>query len=124
MLAGVSTLRQSFTDLLLSLREPRDELLLELGADGEVLLARLRLVIACVLVLLPAINYAAGGGGRETLIGFIGVGLSIILSQVWLGIARRRRRYPWLPYVSTAFDVSIVTLVLFTASIANALSAV
>jgi two-component system cell cycle response regulator len=112
MLAGVSTLRQSFTDLLNSLREPRDELLLELGADGEVLLARLRLAIACVLVLLPAVNYAAGGGGRETLIGFIGVGLSIILSQVWLGIARRRRRYAWLPYVSTAFDVSIVTLVL------------
>jgi len=108
----VSTLRQSFLDLFHALREQRDELLLELGADGEVLLARLRLAIACVLMLLPAINYATGGGGRETLIGFIGVGLSVILSQVWLGIARRRRRYPWLPYVSTGFDVTIVTLVL------------
>jgi len=108
----VSTLRQSFVDLFQSLREPRDELLLELGADGEVLLARLRLALASVLMLLPAINYAAGGGGRETLIGFVGVGLSVILSQVWLGIARRRKRYPWLPYVSTGFDVSVVTLVL------------
>jgi putative Ca2+/H+ antiporter (TMEM165/GDT1 family) len=42
----LSTLRQSFADLLHALREPRDELLLELGADGEVLLARLRLAIA------------------------------------------------------------------------------
>jgi GGDEF domain-containing protein len=108
----VSTLRQSFTDLLHSLREPRDELLLELGADGEVLLARLRLALASVLMLLPAVNYLAGGGGRETLIGFIGVGLSVVLSQVWLGIARRRKRVPWLPYVSTGFDVSMVTLVL------------
>jgi diguanylate cyclase (GGDEF)-like protein len=108
----VSTLRQNFTELLHALREPRDELLLELGADGEVLLARLRLAIASLLMLLPAVNYLAGGSGRESLIGFAGVGVSVVLSQVWLGIARRRRRYPWLPYVSTGFDVSVVTLVL------------
>jgi len=86
--------------------------LLELGAEGEVLLARLRLAIASVLMLLPAINYLAGGGGFESLVGVAGVGLAILLSQVWLGIARRHRRYPWLPVVSTGFDVSVVSLVL------------
>ena len=108
----MSTLRQNFADLFHALREPRDELLLELGADGEVLLARLRLAIASLLMLLPLVNYLGGGSGRESLIGFAGVGVSVVLSQVWLGIARRRRRYPWLPYVSTGFDVSVVTLVL------------
>jgi diguanylate cyclase (GGDEF)-like protein len=108
----VSTLRQNFSDLFHALSQPRDELLLELGADGEVLLARLRLAIASLLMLLPAVNYLAGGGGFESLVGIAGVGVSIVLSQVWLTIARRRRRYPWLPFVSAGFDVSVVSLVL------------
>lgn len=109
---ALSTLRQNFADLLDALRQPRDELLLELGADGEVLLARLRLAIASLLMLLPAINYFSGGGSFESIAGIAGVGLAVLLSQVWLTIARRRRRYPWLPWVSTGFDVSVVSLVL------------
>jgi diguanylate cyclase (GGDEF)-like protein len=112
----VSTLRTNFVDLWHALRQPRDETLLELGADGEVLLARLRLVIASLLMLLPAINYFSGGGGRESLIGIGGVGLTVLLSQVWLTVARHRRRHSWLPYVSAGFDVSVVTLVLMILS--------
>jgi diguanylate cyclase (GGDEF)-like protein len=108
----VSTLRQNFVDLWQALRQPRDETLLELGADGEVLLARLRLVIASLLMLLPAINYLSGGGGFETIAGIAGVGLAVLLSQVWLTVARHRRRHPWLPYVSAGFDVTVVSLVL------------
>ena len=108
----MSTLRQSFTDLWQALRQPRDETLLELGADGEVLLARLRLVIASLLMLLPAINYVAGGSGFESLAGLAGIGVAVLLSQVWLTVARRRRRYPWLPYASAGFDVTVVTMVL------------
>lgn len=108
----MSTLRTNFVDLWHALRQPRDETLLELGADGEVLLARLRLVIASLLMLLPAINYFSGGSGFESLAGIAGVGLAVLLSQVWLTIARQRRRYAWLPYVSAGFDVSVVSLVL------------
>jgi diguanylate cyclase (GGDEF)-like protein len=108
----VTTLRKNFVDLWIALRQPRDETLLELGADGEVLLARLRLVIASLLMMLPAINYFSGGGGFESIAGIAGVGLAVLLSQVWLSIARHRRRYGWLPYVSAGFDVSVVTLVL------------
>jgi diguanylate cyclase (GGDEF)-like protein len=105
-------LRKNFVDLWYALRQPRDETLLELGADGEVLLARLRLVIASLLMLLPAVNYLSGGSGFESLVGIAGVGLAIVLSQVWLSITRHRRGYPWLPYVSAGFDVSVVTMVL------------
>lgn len=108
----MSTLRKTFTELFHTLREPPDEILLELGADGEVLLARLRLLIATLLILLPAINYLTGGGRYESLVGLTGVGLAVLLSQVWLTMARRRRRYAWLPYVSACFDVSVVSLVL------------
>jgi diguanylate cyclase (GGDEF)-like protein len=112
----LSTLRKTFADLLQALREPRDEVLLELGADGEVLLARLRVAIASLLMLLPAINWFGGGGGFESLAGIAGVGVAALLSQVWLTIARRRRRYPWLPYASAGFDVSVVSLVLMLLS--------
>ncbi len=108
----VTSLRDTFGQLQRSLREPPDEVLLELGADGEVLLARLRLVIATTLILLPAINYYTGGGAYESLIGVTGVGLALLLSQVWLSMSRRRRRYRWLPYLSAGFDVSIVSIVL------------
>ena len=108
----LSTLRETFADLLRTLRDPPDEILLELGADGEVLLARLRLLISALLILLPVINYYAGGGPYESLIGLTGVGLAVLLSQIWLTMARRRRRYLWLPYVSACFDVSVVSMVL------------
>lgn len=108
----MSTLRKTFADLHRTLREPPDEVLLELGADGEVLLARLRLLIAALLILLPVINYYTGGGPYESLIGLTGVGLAVLLSQIWLTMARRRRRYHWLPYVSACFDVSVVSLIL------------
>ena len=108
----MSTLRNTPADLLRALREPRDEILLELGADGEVMLARLRLLIAVVLILLPAINHYGGGEQYESLVGLAGVGIAVLLSQVWLTMARQRRRYLWLPFVSACFDVTVVSMVL------------
>ena len=51
-----------------------------------------------LLIVLPLINFYAGGGGYESLVGIAGVGLAMLLSQIWLTMARRRRRYRWLPY--------------------------
>lgn len=108
----MNSLRETFAELHRSLREPPDDVLLELGADGEVLLARLRLLMAALLILLPVINYYTGGGSYESLIGIAGVGLAVLLSQVWLTLAQRRRRHRWLPYLSASFDVTVVSLVL------------
>lgn len=108
----MSTLRNAPARLLRALREPRDEILLELGADGEVMLARLRLLIAVVLILLPVINHYGGGERYESLVGLAGVGVAVLLSQVWLTMARQRRRYLWLPFASACFDVTVVSMVL------------
>ena len=108
----VNTLRDTFAELYRSLREAPDDILLELGADGEVLLARFRLLLSTLLIALPLINFYTGGGSYESMIGFIGVGLATLLSQVWLTLARRRRRYRWLPYLSASFDVTVVSMVL------------
>ena len=108
----MSTLRQNLSDLASALREPPDEILLELGADGEILLARLRLAVAALLILLPVVNFASGGQQYESLVGLSGGGLAVLLSQIWLTMARRRRRYRWLPLLSACFDVTVVSLVL------------
>ncbi len=109
---GVNSLRDTFKDLWQSLREPPDEVLLELGAEGELVLARFRLLLSALLILLPTINLMSGGNAYESMIGFTGVGLAVLLSQAWLTLARRRRRYRWLSYVSACFDVSVVSMVL------------
>jgi two-component system cell cycle response regulator len=108
----VNTLGDTFKDLWRSLREPPDEVLLELGAEGEVVLARFRLLLSAFLILLPTINFYSGGNAYESMIGFTGVGLAVLLSQAWLTLARRRRRYRWLSYVSASFDVSVVSMLL------------
>ena len=89
-----------------------DEILLEVGAGGELLVARLRAVIAVALLMLPLINAAGGGGVRETMIGLGGAVFINVFAQVWLALARRSRQLPWLPFVTTAYDVSVTTLIL------------
>jgi two-component system cell cycle response regulator len=108
----VSTLRETFEDVVASLRDRPDEILLEVGAGGELLVARLRLLLSGLLLLLPALNFLSGGSLQETMAGLIGVSLALMLSRLWLSLAQRKRRHAWLPTVSAGFDVTMVTLVL------------
>ena len=96
----------------MALRERPDEILLEVGAGGELLVARLRVAVACLLILMPPINYLMGGTVMESTAGLVGAGLIVLFSQLWLSLALRKRRHRWLPMVSAAFDISMVSLVL------------
>lgn len=89
-----------------------DSIVLELGAGGELLVARLRLVVAALLLLLPLANILGGGTLAETLSGLAGAIVINVLSLLWLQLARGPRRYRWLPFTTTAFDVTVITLVL------------
>jgi len=89
-----------------------DEILLEVGAGGELLVARMRVIVAALLLLLPLINALGGGRVHETLIGLAGAVFVNVFAQVWLQLARRRRRYRWLSFATAAFDVSATTLLL------------
>ena len=108
----MSTLSETLAELSRSLREPPDEIMLEVGAGGEVLLARLRLLIATLLLLMPAINYFGGGDVYQSLVVLSGIGLVLLLSQVWLTLALQHRRYTWLPFISATFDVSMVSFII------------
>jgi diguanylate cyclase (GGDEF)-like protein len=89
-----------------------DEIMLEVGSGGELLVAQLRAVIALLLLLLPLINHMTGGTVTETMIGLGGAIFVNAFAQIWLALARRRRKHRWLPFASAAFDVTAATLVL------------
>jgi diguanylate cyclase (GGDEF)-like protein len=113
----LSTLQETFADLGRSLREPADELLLEVASGGEQLLARLRVAICFLLLAMPVANYLLGGDRYGSLVGFVAVLLMLAVSLVWLNIARQPARANWLPMTSALFDVSAVSLVLLAMAI-------
>ena len=89
-----------------------DALMLELGAGGELLVSQMRAVLSMMLLLLPLINVLDGGKLRESMIGLAGAVFAIVMSQVWLALARQRGRYRWLPWATVTYDVTTTTLVL------------
>jgi diguanylate cyclase (GGDEF)-like protein len=107
-----TTAGRHYTEILQALITRPDEVMLEVGASGELLVARLRVVVAAMLLLLPLANAATGGQFSETLIGLAGAVFVNVFAQVWLALARHGRRFRWLPFASGAFDVSATTLVL------------
>jgi diguanylate cyclase (GGDEF)-like protein len=120
----VSTLRETIEDLAASLREPPDEILLEVGAGGELLVAHLRVGVASLLLLLPLLNRWAGGTLHETLAGLAGALLALCLSLLWLRLARRPRRVAGLATVTAASDITMVTLVLALLSLETPVAAI
>lgn len=101
-----------YRDIVTAMLSRPDEVMLEVGASGELLVARLRVAIAAMLLLLPLANAMTGGQMNETLIGLAGAVFVNISAQVWLALARHMRRFRWLPFASGAFDVTATTIVL------------
>lgn len=95
------------------LRAPPDALMLELGAGGELLVAKLRAALSLALLLLPLVNIVTGEYmPTEGIAGMFGVILAVAASQVLMLLARQQRRFRWLPWVTTSYDVSLTTFVL------------
>ncbi|HEY1069587.1 MAG TPA: GGDEF domain-containing protein [Thermomonas sp.] len=94
-------------------RAPPDALMLELGAGGELLVAKLRAGLSLALLLLPLAHIATGEyGPSQGIAGMFGVILAVVASQVILLLAHQPRRFRWLPWATTSYDVSLTTLVL------------
>lgn len=113
----MNTFKQSLDDLSRGLRERPDEIMIEIGAGGELLVARIRVVAAALLLLLPITNFILEGSYYESIAGAVGAVGAFLLSLLWLRLAKDHRLYRWLPFVSAACDVSIVSAVLFLLSL-------
>lgn len=99
-------------DLLRTLFARPDEVMLDLGANGELLVARIRALLSVLTLLLPLVAGLTGAPIAEVLIG-LGAAVSVnVFAQVWLALANQRRRFGWLPYATTTYDITTTTLTL------------
>ncbi len=92
--------------------ERPDELMLQFGAGGELLVARIRALLSALILLLPLLHALAGGSTTELLVGLTGAVLANVMAQVWLALARRKRVHRWLPYATGTYDITSTTTVL------------
>ena len=92
----------------------RDELLIVASERGELLVAKIRLLLASILLLIPLSSLPFDLVPSESLVGFAitttGVGLALC---VYL-LVRRAHHWPWLGLATSALDVTLVSVALAT----------
>lgn len=89
-----------------------DEVMLETGASGELLVAKLRALLSLLTLALPL---AAGLGAQDTTRTLAGLAVAVfvnLMAQIWLALARNHRRHHWLPYATGSYDITVITGVL------------
>ncbi len=106
-------------ELLRTLLSRPDEIMLDLGAGGELLVARVRALLSALILLLPLVAGLAGGSATEVLIGLGGAVFINICAQIWLALAHHRRRHDWLSYATTTYDVTTTTVVLLALNLSD-----
>jgi two-component system, cell cycle response regulator len=99
-------------EIIRALKQRPDEIMLEIGAGGELLVARIRLACALLLLLLPIANYFLTHSQYESMAGLLGASSALAFSALWLKLAKQSQRRPWLGFVSSALDITMVTAVL------------
>jgi diguanylate cyclase (GGDEF)-like protein len=90
--------------------EPPEQFLLDAGKQGELLIARIRVALAGVLLLIPISNLLlAPGERRQHLTGGAITLAALVLSIGVYAMVVRDRRERWLPLATSFFDVSFVS---------------
>lgn len=91
---------------------PHDELMLEAGAVGELLVARIRVAAVTLIFLMPIVAWASGAPTIEVVNGALVSVLALLFSLGLFWMARRGSISLSLRLVSTAFDVTSISSVL------------
>jgi len=98
-----------FPDRLL---QAPDDLMLEAGAVGEVLVARIRLVVVLLIAAMPVIAMITGAPDEEVRTGAVGALVALGFSVMLLHKARREGADVRWRFVSAAFDITSISTVL------------
>ena len=91
---------------------PRNPVLTDAGAAGELIVARARLAFASLIVLVPLVSIVREPAHRENWVGFVAASTSVALSALVLSAVRRGWRPGWIGVVTCLYDVSMVSCVL------------
>jgi two-component system cell cycle response regulator len=87
-----------------------DPLLAEAGIAGELLIAKVRIALAGILLLIPAIDTVFFDfDKKESLVGLTLTLATFLFSLVVFFLVSREFNPSWLRFISSAFDVSLVS---------------
>jgi diguanylate cyclase (GGDEF)-like protein len=109
-------MNSSLKTFLVSLWSKPDPVLAGAGLAGELLVAKVRLSLATLLLLIPAINTAFFPVDRtESIVGLSVTITTFVVSILVYFLLSREYNPSWLSFASSAFDVTLVSgaLVLF-----------
>lgn len=99
-----------FKRVLATLLARPDEVMLELGAGGELLVAKVRALVSLLVLLTVPLTAGLGAGDTPRTLLWLGAAVVLnLVAQVWLALARHHRRHRWLPYASATWDVTATT---------------
>ena len=90
-----------------------DEVMLELGAGGELLVAKVRALLSLLVLALPLLVGLLGPANTNEVL--VGLGAAVfvnVMAQIWLALARDPRRRGWLPYATGTYDITTTSGVL------------
>src|SRR3546814_15937065 len=96
---------QPLKDLRARLLAQPDEIMLSLGAGGELLVARLRALLSLLILAMPLVAALGGAKSSEVVIGLTLAVFVNLMAQIWLALARRPLRYHWLSYATGTYDI-------------------
>ena len=89
-----------------------DPLLLHEGGSGELTVARLRLLVTGILLVLPLVDYFRTPGSPAVSAGMWMAAIAVALSVVVFVLTKRSFYRPWFGFVTSIMDVTIVSAVL------------
>ena len=99
-----------FSNLFSSFWSRPDPILAEAGAAGELLVAKVRIGLACLLLLIPVIDTVFFRFDKKE--SFVGLSLTFatfFLSLIVFLLISREYNPSWMSFVTSAFDVSLVS---------------
>ena len=102
-----------FRTLFASLWSRPDPVLAQAAVSGELLVAKVRLTLACVLLLIPLIDSLFfPDDPKEAIVGLSLTGGTFLLSLIVFILIRREYNPSWLSFATSSFDVTLVSAAL------------
>jgi len=89
-----------------------DPMLIDAGAQGELLVAKVRIALVTLVLLIPIYNVIATPYLIEAWIGLVATLGSLVFALGIWAVVRRGFYRPWLGFLTSAVDVSFVTATL------------
>jgi len=86
-----------------------DPLLAAAGAGGEALVAKIRLLLTSLLLLIPVINIVIAADPEEANVGLSLTVTAFTLSAVAYLFVAKGFNYSWIGFATSAFDVTLVS---------------